>query len=260
MKKSIWWLIPVVVLIGIAAALYLARQGADVEPEEQPPAPMAESEPAILHPIPEPGPLPEEARPLPPLDDSDQAMLDSLLGLVGPEAIQGFLVPDEIIRHVVVTVDNLPGKKLALKRRPVPPIGGEFQVVREGDEIFLSPDNYSRYAAFVRLVELADISRVAATYFRFYPLFQQAYEELGYPDRYFNDRLVEVIDHLLATPEVPEPVRLTQPSVYFQFADPQLESLSAGQKALIRMGPQHAVVIKARLLELRREVAGRIPA
>ena len=37
-------------------------------------------------------------------------------------------------------------------------------------------------------------------YKQYYPLFQQAYVDLGYPEGYFNDRLVEVIDHLLATP------------------------------------------------------------
>ena len=77
----------------------------------------------------------------------------------------------------------------------------------------------------------ADAAQVASVYKHFYPLFQQAYVDLGYPDGYFNDRLVEVIDHLLATPEVAGPIKLTQPGVFYQYADPSIEERSAGQKA-----------------------------
>ena len=96
-------------------------------------------------------------------------------------------------------------------------------------------------------------------YVRFYPLVQQAYAELGYPNRYFNDRLVEVIDHLLAAPEVEGPVELVRFGPYFEFADPELEELSAGRKLLVRMGPENAAVIKSKLRELRRELAAAPP-
>jgi hypothetical protein len=99
-----------------------------------------------------------------------------------------------------------------------------------------------------------------ALYVRFYPLFQQAYKELGYPDRHFNDRAVEVIDHLLAAPEVAGPVALGKPWVMWEYADPALEARSAGQKALIRMGPDNARRLKAKLREIRRQVTRSAPA
>jgi hypothetical protein len=92
-------------------------------------------------------------------------------------------------------------------------------------------------------------------YRHYYPLFQQAYTDLGYPDGYFNNRLVEVIDHLLATPDVTGPIRLSQPGVLYEFADPSLEQLSAGQKLFLRMGSENAAALKLKLRELRREVA-----
>jgi hypothetical protein len=107
-----------------------------------------------------------------------------------------------------------------------------------------------------------------AVYVRLYPLFQKAYEELGYPNRYFNDRLVEVIDHLLAAPEPAGPLRLVRPPVKgpielqgpyarYDFADPALESRSAGQKMMMRMGPENEKRLKAKLNEVRRQlVAG----
>ena len=88
-------------------------------------------------------------------------------------------------------------------------------------------------------------------------LIQQAYEELGYPSQQFHDRLMEAIAHLLATPEVKGPIRLVRPHVLYKYADPELEARSVGQKAMIRMGPENAVTIKAKLSELERALEAR---
>ena len=106
---------------------------------------------------------------------------------------------------------------------------------------------------------------VAGLYRQLYPNFQSAYEALGYPGRYFNDRVVDVIDHLLETPSVDEPVAVkladikgpiqpARPWVIVEFADASLESRSAGQKLLLRMGPDHARTLKAKLRQLRGEL------
>jgi hypothetical protein len=105
------------------------------------------------------------------------------------------------------------------------------------------------------MVTGADHDELIATYRRFYPLMQEAFAQLGYPDGYFNDRVIAVIDHLLATPEPEEPIRLVQPHVLYKFADPELEALSSGQKLLIRMGPDHAARIRDFLTELRTHIA-----
>jgi hypothetical protein len=115
----------------------------------------------------------------------------------------------------------------------------------------LGPDNYQRYDALVAMLSDADVDSVVAMYRRFYPLFQESYERLGYPDAYFNDRLIEVIDHLLATPERQGPVKLVRPHVLYRFADPGLEALSSGEKLLLRMGNEHALQVKQVLREFR---------
>jgi hypothetical protein len=99
------------------------------------------------------------------------------------------------------------------------------------------------------------MKRVVAVYVRYFPLFQQAYQSLGYPNGYFNDRLVITIDNLLAAPDIITDIALVRPNVMYQFADPKLEDLSAGQKLLLRMGPANAAIIKAKLRELRGLVA-----
>ena len=45
-----------------------------------------------------------------------------------------------------------------------------------------------------------------------------------------------------------------QPKVFYQFADPKLEDLSAGQKLMIRMGPANERALKAKLRDFRTEL------
>ena len=148
------------------------------------------------------------------------------------------------------------GYHVAERIRPVDGLGGAFDADASGtSEFTISADSYRRYDVLVDLVTSADLKELSEVYGRFYPLFQKAYADLGYPDAYFNDRLVVVIDHLLATPDVEDPIKVVRPHVLYEFADMDLEALSSGQKLLIRMGNEHAVRIKATLRELRLLIA-----
>jgi hypothetical protein len=244
----------VVVLLGLGAWWYFGREPA-VEPEPEPEvaAPVAEA-PAIRNPV-----ATAADATLPALDASDAPLAADIAGLIGPQAVQQFLIPKDLIRHIVVTIDNLPRKKLAVQLRPLTPTPGELGVTATGETFALSPGNALRYLPFMKVIDSTDTQAVAAIYLRFYPLFQQAYEGLGYPSQYFNDRLVEVIDHLLATPELTGPIQLARPSVMYVYTDPALEALSAGQKTLLRMGPDNVKDIKAKLLELKAAVAAKKP-
>ena len=184
---------------------------------------------------------------------------DSLSGVFGRDAVSQFLAPNDVIRRMVVTVDNLPRKKVAVERRPILPTGGTFATSGSDESLTLSPNNYARYAPLVRMVEAADAKQLTTLYFRYYPLFQGAYEDLGYPKGYFNDRLVVVIDDMLATPQLKGPIKLVQPRVFYEFADPALESKSAGQKLLIRMGTENAAALKAKLTEVRNIIVTQKP-
>lgn len=262
-EKPIMWGAAAVVLAAIAALYYFYVARGPVQVAAPPPsaksAAPAPAEPAIEHPVP-PGSGEAPSQPLPALNDSDQPISAALTAVPGDAPLANFLVPQDLVRHIVATVDNLPRKKVAVGLRPLKPPPGEFAVAGSADHLTLSPDNYKRYTPFVDLVKAVDVKQLAAAYFRFYPLFQQAYEDLGYPTEYFNDRVIEVIDHLLETPDVKGPIALVQPNVMYLYADPQLEALSAGQKTLIRMGPENEGIIKAKLRELRVALATRPPA
>jgi hypothetical protein len=256
-NKAIWWSTAavVVVIIGIGAYYrYTATSNAPVKVQENrpPPPPAVKADDGgIQHPIPGAG---ADTAALPALNQSDVAVKDSITGFLGAKPVEQFLVQENIVRHIVVTIDNLPRKKVAVDLRPVKPTAGETAISNQGDTTTLGATNYARYAPFIHLVETTDPKTLASVYFHLYPLFQQAYEDLGYPGRFFNDRLVEVIDHLLAAPEPQGPIELVQPKVFYQFADPKLEDLSAGQKLLIRMGPANERNLKAKLRDFRAEL------
>lgn len=256
------------VLLVVAAAVgagWYFRDELLPEPEEQlEPLPEATTLDAIAdeeprHPVSPYEPAqsePAKLVPLPPLDDSDGYFLLALVDVFG-KGIEPLLVKDALIDKFVATVDNLPREHVAEKIRPAGRLTRAFRVEATGGNgpIYLNTENYQRYDPLVGQIASADIDVLVDTYRRFYPLLQQSYERLGYPNAYFNDRVVEVIDHLLATPEVDEPIRLVRPHVLYEFADPELEALSSGQKLLLRMGGEHAAVVKRILRELREQLA-----
>jgi hypothetical protein len=264
-RRLLPWGVPVVLLaVAIAGGyLYWLRSPALAPTSEAPAAaaaPRAAAEPTIRHPI-------EDARPettepvaatLPPsVDESDEAVEEALTALVGRGPLEQFASLSGFVRRVVATIDNLPRNKAPRRVWPLTPTAGTFATTGGKDAVYLSAENYRRYEPALRLMESVDTGKLVALYVRLYPLFQQAYKDLGYPDKYFNDRLVEVIDHLLATPDVAGPIRLARPWVMYEFADPGFEARSAGQKILIRIGPENAARVKAKLREIRRQVTGR---
>ena len=121
--------------------------------------------------------------------------------------------------------------------------------------LVLGAANFARYTAWVDLVDSRDPDTAVELYRRLYPQFQSAYENLGNPKGYFNDRVIEVIDHLLAAPEPPDTLALTRPNVLYEFADPALEAESAGRKLLLRMGPGNAARVKMKLRDIRDRIA-----
>jgi hypothetical protein len=279
MSKTASGLLTALVFAAIAAAAWFWWQqnqpaapdvpvpGVAVAPA---PAPAASTpaQAAIEHPIGEPEVSPS---PLPALAASDAYVSRALAELLGRERVQRFLHLEGFARRVVATTDNLAREHAAPVLWPVVPTPGRFTTLADAGEAgntsaavtSISPDNSQRYTPFVLFAESVDAAAAVRLYKRLYPLFQQAYEDLGYPGRYFNDRLVNLIDLMLSTPvqsgplsvalvEVKGPVVSVRPWVRYEFTDPQLRKLSAGQKMLLRTGPENHRRLNAKLLEIRR--------
>lgn len=260
MKNWPFWIgcLAAVVIIVVYLLFFRTDQP---EPIDAPPARVAvpqPEKPAIIHPIDETRADEEAAKEvldsdqtLPELQQSDAAMGEILSRLFTEQKLDRFFLLEHIIERFVVMVDNLPRGNLPVTHRPLKKIPGTFQVNGPRDDLVIDPANYQRYEPVISLLEKADVQQVVAVYVKLYPLFQEAYQSLGYPEGYFNDRLIEVIDHLTGTPVVIDPIRLVQPKALYLYADPGLEALSAGRKVLIRTGPHNAERIKRILREYR---------
>ena len=274
---KVWLTAIVLILLGLAAWFFLSSREPAVEEapppvlavqeeEEPPPAPAPEP---IVEPVgegepPAAAPVVEEP-PLPDLADSDPAALEALTDMVGAGPVNQFVAQEAVIPRFVATVDALSGRQVPAPIQAVQGPGGEFLATadEQPDSVFLDevgdpipqyvvdPANYRRYTPYVEMLESVDTLQAAAIFRRNQPLFDEAFAQLGYAEGDFEERLRSIIDELLATPDVAEPVRLIKPEAYYLYADEDLESLSAGQKILIRMGPANAARVKAKLAEIR---------
>ena len=181
-------------------------------------------------------------------------MLEALASLIGKESVVKIFRVEQIIHNIVVTIDNLPNQSLPVNAMPITPVPGNLVVLVADGEMSMSPTNTARYTPYVRLAGVVNTEKLVALYLRFYPLFQKSYEEIGYPNKYFNDRVIEVIDNLLAAPDIKEPVKLLQPKIVYIYADPDLEGRSIGQRTLMRIGTENEAKVKTKLQEIRQEL------
>ncbi|MCX7515353.1 DUF3014 domain-containing protein [Frateuria sp. STR12] len=261
-----WVISAIVVVVAIAVGVFIWRKATQAGGGKAPVAASstaanagqgpAHASTAIQHPIAQAGPAPASTSPLPALDASDTSVADGLLALAGGDALDGLLHRQQIIRRVVATVDALPRQSVGSNILPVQTPKGAFLVEQGDGAVTLSPRNAERYAPYMRVLDGTDPKALVAWYVAHYPLFQQAYRDLGYPKGYFNDRLIAAIDDMLAAPVPEAPVQLVQPKVFYRYADAGLETRSAGQKMLMRMGADNEARVKAKLRQIRDLLTG----
>jgi hypothetical protein len=261
LDRAFRWLAPLILIASGVAGYFYHLSSKPV------PAPVAAID--TTAPIPEPAELPTlpaikypvpKSAAMDQWDSTEAGLGTALQTFLNTPGLPALLLTDTLVRRIVITVDHLPREKIPVDKRPLQVALAPASVQRQGETLRLLPPHFARYDALVNRLQQLDMQKLVALYSHYYPLFQESYEELGYPGRYFNDRLIEAIDSLLATPATPQTVALTQPRVFYEYADPKLETLPAGQKLLLRMGNAHQQVIKRKLTELRGLLASAPPA
>lgn len=264
MNKAAGLIVGALILAGIAViAWYHYGPPSNAPVETAAPAVAEQAAPAQLPAEPEYR-IPAEQAPegvagptMPALADSDAVVRGELETLAGKAPVESLLIPTQIIQRWVAFINSLDQDGLPVAQWPIRRVPGYPQVGAHDQDLVLDDSNAKRYDAYLSVVRAIDAKPFVAFYFRYYPLFQRAYEQLGYGGRYFNTRLLHVIDKLLATPIVDGPIELVRPSVMYKFADPELESLSFGQKTLIRLGPDGEQTVKDKLRAIRTEIIAR---
>lgn len=266
--SSGWVLAVIAVAVIVAVGVWVARRAMQSN-EGTGPAPASTaanaaapvSAASIHHPIAQAEvPAAASTAPLPALGDSD-ASVSSALYALGGDGLKGLLLSQQIVGRIVATVDALPRHSLGSSFiLPLHTPRGMLRVGETQGILTASASNAERYAPYMAIVQRADPQALVAWYVHSYPLFQQAYRELGYPKGYFNDRLIVAIDDMLAAPEPAQPPALQLENGHYVYVDPALESLSVGQKLMLRLGPANEAELKAKLRTIRTQLTAGPPS
>lgn len=281
MNKSLA-IIAAIAVIGLLFLVYLAAtfespQGTQTveiaPPVPQAPAPVQRVETPAPTPAPVQSPIPapvvaveqtpepevvEEIVELPTLNDSDGFLSERLEGLETSARLMPLLTSDDIIRKFVVFVDNVAEGNLPQLEYPVRRLP-QAMAVRELDENLyeMQTVSYQRYTSVIDALTAVDPDQAMAIYRVMKPLFQEAYAEIGYPNRNFDDTLARAIDNVVKARTAEGPFQLIKPKVMYIYADSEIERMSPVEKQLLRMGPQNAEKLKLSLQQYRQRLSTR---
>jgi hypothetical protein len=158
--------VAVLVLVLAAGGVYYLRSS-NTSPPPAPASPVdlaPAAEPAIAHPLPAGADNSAAASALPALADSDTPLRDALAKVSSAEAVKNYLLPENLIRRLVVSIDNLPRQKVAVERRPTTAIAGSL--VADGDELHATLDrqNFDRYKPLVAVINKLDMQQARNPY------------------------------------------------------------------------------------------------
>jgi hypothetical protein len=198
---------------------------------------------------------PEPAAPqldLPRLNNSDGFVLEKIAELASGSRLLEFLVDEQLVRKVVVLVENVSRGQYPQTALPYKAINEEMRVTTTDGRLFtLDEASYARFDAAIAAFVSLDTEQAVALYRLLAPLLQQAYAEIGFRDAEFEQALIKAIDAVLMAPEIEGPFQLVKPSVMYLYADSRLEELADINKQLIRIGPKNSAELKAKLREFK---------
>ncbi len=261
-------LVLAIIAVGLVLWQTLKEQAAEPTPEavpveevvvEPPPLPVAEDIPAR----PEQSAVqtaeaPEDVAPvLPPLEESDSMVREQLSAAgVGPE-LDRLEQQQNLIQQGTALIDSFSRGLVVRKLLPIDPPKEPFSVTQVEERTVMNPAGYARYNDYAEAIATLDIAVLVNNFHTMRPLYEQAYGQLGLNPDDFDNAVIRMLDRILATPEIQEPIALTRKSVMYQYADPQLEELAPLQKQLLRMGPENIRRIKAQARALRAGLLGK---
>ena len=188
---------------------------------------------------------------LPALNESDSFLRDSLTNISSDSSFIRWITKDDLFRRAASYFDGLSRGVILSKIFPLNTPEGEFTVHKTGNELLLNAGNYERYNKTIGVILGLDMELIAEIFHTTRPLLEAAFAEMGYSSRQMDGIILQSIEQILSTPIIARPIALSQESVLYQFADPDLENLSPIQKQLLRTGPENTQKLQQQALELR---------
>jgi hypothetical protein len=231
-----------------------------LQPQDEPPAVAATPviidapiEVEIAAPIVED--LPTALVELPSLNDSDDFVLEGLRALQNGAALIRVLADEQLIRSIVVFVDNISRGEFPQTSLPYKRIEQEMSVRNIDENLFVMEANaHDRFNQLIDTFVAVDTDQAMTLYRTLQPLFQQAYAEIGSRNVNFDDTLRSAINAVRRSPNAEGPYQLVKPSVMFLYADASIENMEEMQKQLIRIGPENTEKLKAKLRQFSEQL------
>ncbi len=192
-----------------------------------------------------------------PIDISDASVKSALLAVAKSPTFGRLLVNESLIQKFVINVHNLADEELASKDSLVVAPQDSFKTYQQADRTWIDKASFSRYNTYVDALESIEVDELLSVYDTYKSSIVEKYAEISRPGANFDRTLIQAIDELLDTPQVPMPIEVFSESVMYKFKDARLENLSAPQKQLLRTGPENMRRIKAILRDLKSELQAR---
>jgi hypothetical protein len=195
-------------------------------------------------------PLGGDAEPiaLPPLNETDALVRELVQKVSSHPRLAAWLATEDLIRDFTIGVANVAQGQSASRQLTTVRPSASFQVIQRGNDLAIDPRSYKRYDGIAAAAQSIDPAGIARVYATLKPRIEEAARELG--DTSFDRTLERAIVQLLSTPVPDDPILVQTKGIGYEFKDQKLETLTNGQKHLLRTGPQNARAIKESLRKI----------
>jgi hypothetical protein len=195
-----------------------------------------------------------ETIPLPSLAESDPLVRELAGDASARPELRDWLAASELVRRFVAGIANVADGESPRAQLGFLAPEERFQVVSRDGHLIAAPRSHARYDIATEVFASLEVPALVRVYRLLQPLFEEAFADLGIPESSFEETLAQAIRELLETPRIEGAAELHRVGSYYEYADPELEGLSAAQRHLLRMGARNALRIQAKLGEIQTEL------
>ncbi len=194
-------------------------------------------------------------QPPPSLDEGD-AKLKQLGAGWSKDPLYGRWLQQLSLRHLVAAAQLVADGESPRSALPFLSISGPFTVREEGratqERRFLTKASFARYDVLGKLIGSVDAGAAGDAYVALRPYCDAAFSEIGPAGKRFDDQLTAAVRRVVNVRFPQGEVELVPKGAVYAYADPTLESLSAAEKQVLRMGPTNGRVLQRQLSDFAR--------
>lgn len=191
---------------------------------------------------------------LPDLLDSDNYVRQTLVTLF--PGLAQWLSADRLIRRYVEIANDFSQGNRIVKHVSFLRFNEPFTVAQDENGLYIAPKSYARYNNLTQTIQAIDVKAAVAAYQKLRPLMIQVFAEFNYPSDITLESIVKkAAAEIIAAPVLEGNIPLVRPSVFYKFADPNLEALNPVQKQILRMGPENTRIIQIKCRQFLVELA-----